>query len=171
MGCLCINKAGEITCFFYSSVFACGFWCVVSSFVGGWLWFAFPWRNYKVKRNTNFFKMEISFLEKLKWMQHRDFDLLSSWLVVVYYSCSCASLKEEELQRQACSLSLAKRETYNERAVSKWDVKKSIEQSGYGFSFCARCAVCIRQILSLGSANVKVCNDYPSYAVKNIYFF
>lgn len=79
--------------------------------------------------------MEISFLEKLKCMQHRDFDLLSSWLVVVYYSCSCVSLKEEELQTQACLLSPAKRKTYNEHAVLKWDVKKSIEQSGYGFSF------------------------------------
>lgn len=39
-------------------------------------------------------------------MKHPDFDLLSSWLVVVYYSCSCASLKEEELQTQACSLFL-----------------------------------------------------------------
>lgn len=171
MRCLYINKAGEITCFFLLKCF--WLWLLMCCLLICWrmIVVCLPWCNYKVKQNTNFFLMEISFLEKLKWMQHGDFDLLSSWLVVVYYSCSCASLKEEELQRQACSLSLAKKETYNEHAVSKWDVKESIEQSGYGFPFCARSAVYVRQILSFVSANVKACNDYPSYAVKNVFLF
>lgn len=96
------------------------------------------------------------FLEKLKWMQHPDFDLLSSWLVVVYYSCSCASLKEEELQTQACSLFLLRgKHVINMLFQSEM---LSVEQPGCGFSFPLYklgCAVSVRKVLSLQMQNVK----------------
>ena len=68
-------------------------------------------RNNQPTKKKKILELEISVLEELRWMQQWDFDLLSSWLVVVYYSCSCAPLREEELRMQACSLSSATKKT------------------------------------------------------------